>query len=68
MASERSDGNCLAWAARDPSGFLSPYKFSRRHVERTVSTLDFSNSSPWLSFSLNPSFDFPGLLEVMMFH
>ncbi|XP_051119406.1 probable cinnamyl alcohol dehydrogenase 1 [Andrographis paniculata] len=30
MSSE--DGECLGWAARDPSGFLSPYKFNRRSV------------------------------------
>lgn len=30
MTSESADDNCLAWAARDPSGLLSPYKFSRR--------------------------------------
>ncbi|RVX09078.1 putative cinnamyl alcohol dehydrogenase 1 [Vitis vinifera] len=29
MTSESADDNCLAWAARDPSGLLSPYKFSR---------------------------------------
>ncbi|GAB2259642.1 hypothetical protein Droror1_Dr00010497 [Drosera rotundifolia] len=34
MASETSigEGNCLGWAARDPSGFLSPYKFDRRNI------------------------------------
>lgn len=26
-----ANGECLAWAARDPSGTLSPYKFSRRY-------------------------------------
>jgi cinnamyl-alcohol dehydrogenase len=26
------NGDCLAWAARDPSGLLSPYKFNRRAV------------------------------------
>ncbi|WVZ83368.1 hypothetical protein U9M48_030526 [Paspalum notatum var. saurae] len=31
MASEPEHGNCNSWAARDPSGVLSPYKFSRRH-------------------------------------
>ncbi|KAL9255466.1 putative cinnamyl alcohol dehydrogenase 1 [Drosera capensis] len=33
MASETAIGeaNCLGWAARDPSGFLSPYKLDRRH-------------------------------------
>ncbi|WVZ83604.1 hypothetical protein U9M48_030733 [Paspalum notatum var. saurae] len=31
MASESENGNCNAWAARDPSGVLSPYKFNRRH-------------------------------------
>ncbi|KAL8053407.1 hypothetical protein ABFX02_05G069000 [Erythranthe guttata] len=30
---DASNGDCcLGWAARDPSGFLSPYKFSRRPV------------------------------------
>ncbi|CAN6317740.1 unnamed protein product [Urochloa humidicola] len=33
MASESGDGNCDAWAARDPSGVLSPYKFNRRAVQ-----------------------------------
>ncbi|GLT44789.1 hypothetical protein SLA2020_186660 [Shorea laevis] len=32
MASDGVTENCLAWAARDPSGVLSPYKFSRRTV------------------------------------
>ncbi|GLT59163.1 hypothetical protein SLA2020_319990 [Shorea laevis] len=32
MASDGVTENCLAWAARDPSGVLSPYKFSRRAV------------------------------------
>ncbi|KAL9251719.1 putative cinnamyl alcohol dehydrogenase 4 [Drosera capensis] len=34
MASETAigEGNYLGWTARDPSGFLSPYKFDRRHV------------------------------------
>ncbi|GMH08845.1 hypothetical protein Nepgr_010685 [Nepenthes gracilis] len=32
MAAETGDGNCLGWAARDPSGFLSPFKFNRRAV------------------------------------
>ncbi|KAG5242457.1 cinnamyl alcohol dehydrogenase [Salix suchowensis] len=31
MTSENR-GNCLAWAARDKSGFLSPYTFNRRAV------------------------------------
>ncbi|KAK6925436.1 Alcohol dehydrogenase-like, C-terminal [Dillenia turbinata] len=26
------NNNCLGWAARDPSGILSPYEFSRRDV------------------------------------
>lgn len=30
MESEIGTGNCLGWAARDPSGTLSPYKFDRR--------------------------------------
>ncbi|KAI3888556.1 hypothetical protein MKX03_001319 [Papaver bracteatum] len=24
------EGNCLGWAARDPTGVLSPYKFNRK--------------------------------------
>ncbi|XP_038680328.1 probable cinnamyl alcohol dehydrogenase 1 [Tripterygium wilfordii] len=30
MSSESASEDCLAWAARDTSGVLSPYKFSRR--------------------------------------
>ncbi|XP_020577851.1 probable cinnamyl alcohol dehydrogenase 1 isoform X2 [Phalaenopsis equestris] len=30
MSSERENRDCFGWAARDASGFLSPYKFSRR--------------------------------------
>ncbi|CAI0441869.1 unnamed protein product [Linum tenue] len=32
MISENVKEDCLAWAARDPSGVLSPYKFSRRSI------------------------------------
>nr|CAD1843549.1 unnamed protein product [Ananas comosus var. bracteatus] len=32
MDAECGAGSCLGWAARDPSGFLSPYRFSRRVV------------------------------------
>ncbi|XP_059664126.1 probable cinnamyl alcohol dehydrogenase 1 [Cornus florida] len=32
MSSKSANEDCLGWAARDPSGFLSPYKFSRRVV------------------------------------
>ncbi|KAK6934613.1 Alcohol dehydrogenase-like, C-terminal [Dillenia turbinata] len=32
MSSESGNENCLGWAARDASGFLSPYKFTRRVV------------------------------------
>ncbi|KAF7150649.1 hypothetical protein RHSIM_Rhsim02G0255500 [Rhododendron simsii] len=32
MSSNSSNEDCLGWAARDPSGVLSPYKFSRRLV------------------------------------
>lgn len=31
MSSEGVDEDCLGWAARDASGTLSAYKFSRRH-------------------------------------
>eukprot|EP00775_Hariotina_reticulata_P010177 gene10177-10337_t len=27
------EGNCLGWAARDPSGVLAPYKFTRRDLK-----------------------------------
>ncbi|XP_057749315.1 probable cinnamyl alcohol dehydrogenase 1 [Arachis stenosperma] len=30
MSAEEANKDCLAWAARDSSGVLSPYKFSRR--------------------------------------
>ena len=30
MSSLTANDDCLAWAARDPSGVLSPYNFSRR--------------------------------------
>ncbi|KAK9274935.1 hypothetical protein L1049_022191 [Liquidambar formosana] len=30
MSSEIANEDCIGWAARDPSGLLSPYKFSRR--------------------------------------
>ncbi|XP_030951670.1 probable cinnamyl alcohol dehydrogenase 1 isoform X2 [Quercus lobata] len=32
MSSLAAKDDCLAWAARDPSGVLSPYNFSRRAV------------------------------------
>lgn len=32
MDTETGTGDCLAWAARDASGTLSPYRFSRRYV------------------------------------
>ncbi|XP_071717155.1 probable cinnamyl alcohol dehydrogenase 1 [Rutidosis leptorrhynchoides] len=32
MTSDVANENCIGWAARDPSGFLSPYKFNRRDV------------------------------------
>ena len=40
MASESGDGNCDAWAARDPSGVLSPYKFNRRWSRLSVLVKD----------------------------
>jgi cinnamyl-alcohol dehydrogenase len=30
---EGADGNCLGWAARDSSGNLAPYKFTRRELQ-----------------------------------
>ncbi|XP_074272553.1 putative cinnamyl alcohol dehydrogenase 1 [Silene latifolia] len=32
MSSETSPANCIGWAARDPSGVLSPIEFNRRIV------------------------------------
>lgn len=32
MTSETASKDCLGWAARDPSGVLSPYSFNRRAV------------------------------------
>ncbi|XP_077247465.1 putative cinnamyl alcohol dehydrogenase 1 isoform X2 [Tasmannia lanceolata] len=32
MNTDSANKNCLGWAARDPSGILSPYRFSRRVV------------------------------------
>uniref|UniRef100_A0A5B7A3R9 Putative cinnamyl alcohol dehydrogenase 1 n=1 Tax=Davidia involucrata TaxID=16924 RepID=A0A5B7A3R9_DAVIN len=32
MSTKSANEDCLGWAARDPSGVLSPYKFSRRTV------------------------------------
>ncbi|CAI5534555.1 unnamed protein product [Closterium sp. Naga37s-1] len=32
MAAEVGEGNCIGYAARDQSGFLSPFKFNRREV------------------------------------
>ncbi|TXG50809.1 hypothetical protein EZV62_023333 [Acer yangbiense] len=34
MDSESSNKDCLGWAARDPSGLLSPYNFTRRALGR----------------------------------
>nr|ATY69428.1 Cinnamyl Alcohol Dehydrogenase 6 [Asarum sieboldii] len=32
MSNESGADNCLGWAARDPSGILSPHSFSRRSI------------------------------------
>jgi cinnamyl-alcohol dehydrogenase len=32
MSSLSGNDECLGWAARDESGVLSPYNFSRRYV------------------------------------
>ncbi|XP_077247463.1 putative cinnamyl alcohol dehydrogenase 1 [Tasmannia lanceolata] len=32
MNTDSANENCLGWAARDPSGILSPYRFSRRTI------------------------------------
>lgn len=46
MSSEGVKEDCLGWAARDPSGFLSPYKFSRRYCCDHYSL--FNSSAPYL--------------------
>ncbi|CAH9068678.1 unnamed protein product [Cuscuta europaea] len=42
MASSHSTENCIGWAARDPSGVLSPYNFSRRVTGSDDVSLDVS--------------------------
>nr|GMC99839.1 probable cinnamyl alcohol dehydrogenase 1 [Ipomoea batatas] len=42
MASSPSTHNCLGWAARDPSGVLSPYNFSRRVVGSDDVSIDIA--------------------------
>ncbi|GAA0167606.1 oxidoreductase [Lithospermum erythrorhizon] len=37
-----SDENCIGWAARDPSGVLSPYNFSRRAVRSNDVSLNIA--------------------------
>ncbi|WVZ83608.1 hypothetical protein U9M48_030736 [Paspalum notatum var. saurae] len=43
MAAEWKNGNCSAWAARDPSGVLSPYKFNRRAVRSSDVSLKITH-------------------------
>lgn len=31
-SSESGENECMCWAAKDPSGLLSPHKFTRRSV------------------------------------
>ncbi|KAG8095370.1 hypothetical protein GUJ93_ZPchr0012g21876 [Zizania palustris] len=45
MAAECDSGNCDAWAARDPSGILSPYKFNRRPLAKTIQSLQVTVQS-----------------------
>ncbi|MCD9646089.1 cinnamoyl-Coa reductase [Datura stramonium] len=40
MTSASANENCVGWAARDPSGVLSPYEFSRRAVGNDDVLLD----------------------------
>lgn len=42
MSSMSVDENCLGWAARDPSGVLSPYRFSRRAIGNDDVSLSIS--------------------------
>ncbi|GJN05439.1 hypothetical protein PR202_ga23064 [Eleusine coracana subsp. coracana] len=51
MACDSESGNCNAWAARDPSGLLSPYKFNRRSCY-SVLIICFSFILPYVSRSV----------------
>ncbi|XP_059286582.1 probable cinnamyl alcohol dehydrogenase 1 isoform X1 [Lycium ferocissimum] len=42
MTSGSANENCLGWAARDPSGVLSPYEFNRRAVGSDDVLLDIA--------------------------
>ena len=41
MSSEGVGEDCLAWAARDASGVLSPYRFNRRYIYMCYIYLSF---------------------------
>lgn len=43
MNPEAGDGNCLGWAARDPSGTLSPHKFNRRDPQDDDVSLEITH-------------------------
>ncbi|XP_027115088.1 probable cinnamyl alcohol dehydrogenase 1 isoform X2 [Coffea arabica] len=43
MSSANDNAECLGWAARDPSGHLSPYKFSRRAIGSEDVSLDITH-------------------------
>jgi len=45
MSSEGVGEECLAWAARDASGVLSPYKFNRRYIGYTYLSFHFVERS-----------------------
>lgn len=58
MSSKGVDEQCLGWAARDASGVLSPYKFSRRYpplvypfIERTAGVYVFCKWSFFFSIA-----------------
>ena len=36
MSSLSANEDCLGWAARDASGFLSPYSFDRRYIFSSI--------------------------------
>jgi hypothetical protein len=39
-----ADGTCLGWAARDSSGVLAPYKFSRRELQPNDVTIKITHA------------------------
>jgi hypothetical protein len=68
MAAESEHGNCDAWAATDPSGVPSPYKFNRRWLGFTPPRL-LKSSASFLSLVWNSEYcSLLGMLELYCFH